>query len=77
MLLVDVSDFVARPAGLENAQATGQANVTCYGPSGEVQWSLSARVVKGTVGSNAAPTLSDFVEYAMTELGPEIQLMAR
>jgi hypothetical protein len=75
VILVEVSNFIARAAGLENAQAEGRTDVTCFRRNGEVQWSLSAIVVKGPVGTNAAPSLTQYMEYTMARMLPEIQQM--
>ena len=75
VLLVEVSDFFTAAAGLENAQASGRTDVSVFDPEGSLVWSLSAQVVKRAIGSNAAPTLSEYLAFALDELEPEIKKM--
>lgn len=76
VLTIEVSEYEARNAGLENAQATGRVGVVLYDAQARLIWSISATVVKGPVGTNAAPSLTQFMEYAMERLEPEVRAMA-
>lgn len=75
VLVVAVRNFNAQNAGLERAHASGLTDVTLYSAKGEVLWSLSGQVDRGPVGSNAAPSLTQFIEYAMSQLVPEMRQM--
>lgn len=78
VLVFEVRDFTTRAAALENAQAEGRTDLVLYSATGELLWSLSAQVTRGPAGSNAAPSLAQFMEYAMERLEPEIrEMMAR
>jgi hypothetical protein len=73
-LVFRVRDFNSRPAGLDNARATGIADVTLYDVEGEVIWALSASINYSGVGeSDTGPELVDFVDYAASELRGEIE----
>lgn len=77
VLVTRIRNFNQRPAALENAQASGTMDLTLYDAAGEVVWSLAAEVVRGPAGTNAAPTLTQFVEYAMARFEPEVRELAR
>ena len=75
VLVVEVNDFLTQPAGLENAQASGRTDIAFFQADGSLAWSLSAQVVRRAIGSNAAPSLTDYLTYVLDELEPEIQQM--
>ncbi len=75
VFVFEVRDFVTRAAGLEPAQAEGRADLVLYGKDGAVLWTLSAQIVRGPAGSAAAPSLTQFIEYATEKLEPEIRSM--
>jgi hypothetical protein len=75
VLIVRVRNFNQRPAALENAQASGTMDMTLYTADGSVIWSLVAEVVRGPAGSNAAPSLAQFMDYALDKFKPEVDQM--
>jgi hypothetical protein len=78
VLVFRIRDFNTRPAGIDNARATGVVDVTLYDPKGAVLWAVSGNVNYSGVGDgSSAPELVDFVDYAASEMQGEIEDLLR
>jgi hypothetical protein len=77
--LFRVNRFDTHAAGLDNAKATGHADLTLYLPSGEPAWSVSAEAERSGAGfhGGGAPTLRDYVEYVSEAFESEASAMMR
>ena len=76
VVVVSIKNYTARAAGLLNAEVAGDMTIALYAPDGGLAWSLQAHVVRGPAGSNAAPSLDHFLEYAMAKFDGEVRAMA-
>jgi hypothetical protein len=77
VVAITIKNFHSRRAGTLNAEASGDVTIAVYAPTGGLAWSLQAHVVRGPAGSNAPPSLLHFVQYAIENLGTEVEAMAR